>query len=348
MNHNRISGRPPLISVVIPAYNCGAYIAQAVASVLDQDLQDVEAIVVNDGSPDTPLLESELEPFREKIRYLKQASGGPSAARNAGIRHSEAKYIAFLDGDDFWRPGHLSNMMTLFQKEPDVQLGYCDCILLKGDAPIGRFFEFEPQAKTANFDSLVVARCNIATSTVVAAREAILKVGLFDDALRRCEDYDLWLRLAFHQVPMTYHTGIGVVRRVHRSGLSADDVAMKQGRIKVYEKVLASLQLSPEQAALIRSTITEVQGEVYLEEMKSALALGDYETARRLAQNTVETQNNWKVKLARIFMRTAPSLLRQIFLCRARLFGDSPYSTAALRTAAVLENGRRDNTRSAG
>src|ERR687891_1946060 len=90
----------PDVSVIIPAYNTGPYIADAVASVLAQTYTSHEVIVVNDGSPDTELLERELAPFRHRIIYLVQENAGLSSARNAGIRIARGRYIALLDSDD--------------------------------------------------------------------------------------------------------------------------------------------------------------------------------------------------------------------------------------------------------
>lgn len=329
MSANLAATRPPLISVVIPAFNCARYIAQAVGSVLEQDFPDFELILVNDGSPDTPLLESELTPYRDQIRYLKQESRGPSAARNAGIRLSTAKYIAFLDGDDFWQPEHLSTMMRLFESNPALGLTYCDCILLKGDKAAGRYFEVQPQAESVDFDSLLVENCAIATSTVVASREALLTADIFDENLRRCEDFDLWLRMAFKRLPMTYDTGAKVIHRVNEIGLAADPFAMKKDRILVYEKVLATLPVSPQQARVIRKIIAGIRGEFFLEQMKSALAAGDYQAARRFADQTSEFQKNWKVNLTRILMHVSPQLLRRVFLRRARFIGDRAYGSAS-------------------
>src|SRR6266404_4236386 len=195
-----------LVSVVIPAYRCSQYIAQAVQSVLAQTFPAYELIVVNDGSPDTPLLEAALAPFLGKIRYQKQATRGPSGARNAGILQARGKYVAFLDGDDYWRSDHLAKLMALFQRDAALDLAYCDCILLKGDKPFANTFSIEPQCEVVNFDSLLVESCAISTSSAVVSRESILKAGLFDEGFRRCEDFDMWLRLAFVGARMTYHS----------------------------------------------------------------------------------------------------------------------------------------------
>ena len=97
------------VSVIIPAYRVAAYIADALDSVLAQvskrlEVMAVEIIVVNDGSPDTDKLETVLEPYRDRIVYLKQENGGVSSARNAGIGAARGEWLAFLDGDDMWLP----------------------------------------------------------------------------------------------------------------------------------------------------------------------------------------------------------------------------------------------------
>src|ERR1700730_1568273 len=98
----------PTVSVIIPAYNTALYIVETLDSVFAQTFRDFEVILINDGSPDTDKLEQVIEPYRERIVYLKQKNGGPSAARNAGIGWSRGEYIAFLDSDDSWLPQYLS------------------------------------------------------------------------------------------------------------------------------------------------------------------------------------------------------------------------------------------------
>src|SRR5258708_10595177 len=98
VSQNTVStGEPVLVSVVIPAHNAANSIAEALTSVVNQTFSNYEIIVVNDGSPDTTLLERALELFRQRIRYIKQENQGPSGARNSGILAARGKYVAFLD-----------------------------------------------------------------------------------------------------------------------------------------------------------------------------------------------------------------------------------------------------------
>src|SRR6185436_15700253 len=97
----------PAVSIVIPAYNCAAYLDHTLRSIWAQTFRDYEVIVVNDGSPDTEALEAVLRPYRDRVVYLRQENRGASAARNTGIRASQAPLVAFLDADDAWEPEYL-------------------------------------------------------------------------------------------------------------------------------------------------------------------------------------------------------------------------------------------------
>jgi GT2 family glycosyltransferase len=321
MNGNN-GQRPVVVSVVIPAYRCAQYIAQAVESVLQQSFSDLEIIVVNDGSPDTPLLEAALLPYWDKIHYRKQVSKGPSAARNAGILQAGGKYIAFLDGDDYWRSDHLAKMMALFQKDADLDLAYCDCVLLKQEKPFANASTIEPQSSVVNFDSLLVESCAISTSSAVVARESILKAGLFDEEFRRCEDFDMWLRLAFGGARMTYHSDPQVLHRMNEQGLSADRLSMKRDRIRVYEKVAASLPVSMEQRQTIGRLVGSIRAESHVEEMKHALAEGDYQAALESGNRAKALKSNWKLSASLFALRAFPRLFCHFYVARARRLGD--------------------------
>ena len=118
--------QPPLVSVVIPAYQAARWIAEALDLVLAQTFHDYEIIVVNDGSPDTVDLERVLQRYRERIIYLCQENRGLAGARNTGIRAASGRYIAPLDADDLWEPEFLAEQVAMLEADPALDMVYAD------------------------------------------------------------------------------------------------------------------------------------------------------------------------------------------------------------------------------
>lgn len=295
-----------LVSVVIPAYRCAQYIVQGIDSVLNQSFSNHEILVVNDGSPDTAELEAALAPYTGRIRYFKQSTKGPSGARNTGIRNAFGKYVAFLDGDDYWTPDHLAKNISILERDSTLALVYCDCILVKNDQPYSRVFYVQNQPSTVTFETLLLQSSTISTSSVVVSRDAILAAGGFDEALYRCEDFDMWLRLAFSGGRMAYHPDAEVYHRMHEISLSADSLAMIKDRVRVYDKTASALNVSKEQKLIIRRMVTKSQSDGYIEQLKDALDRQDYAEAREAAERALSVESTWKLRLAKLGLRLSP------------------------------------------
>jgi glycosyltransferase involved in cell wall biosynthesis len=304
---NTANNESPVVSVIIPAYECTGSIARALDSVFSQRMRGMEVIVVNDGSPDTAHLKHALAPYLSRIVYLEQRNGGPSSARNHGIGRARGKYVAFLDSDDFWFPAHLRNQMRLFESDPNLGLTFANSLLLRGKTPIGSSFGLAPQASSVTLDSLLREECRIGTSSVVASRKALQEAGLFDENLRRCEDFDLWLRMAHNGVRMAYSCEIQVCHR-RGNGLAASCMLMKRARIAVYEKVASRLNISPQQRRLVHHKIATGEAEYQIDLAKTALLEQNYSQALAAAQRANLTLPSWKLGLAVRGLRMAPKL----------------------------------------
>ncbi|MGH7456269.1 MAG: glycosyltransferase, partial [bacterium] len=181
-----------MTSVIIPTFNRAAFLREAIDSVLAQTEKDFELIVVDDGSTDcTRELVAE---YGDRIRYFFQPNAGASAARNLGIRHAAGNFIAFLDSDDLWLPKKLARQMQWMAAHPNLLLCHTDEIWIRRGVRVNQKMI---HAKAGGWIyPLCLPRCIISPSSVLMRRELFDAIGLFDEQLPVCEDYDLWLRVA--------------------------------------------------------------------------------------------------------------------------------------------------------
>jgi glycosyltransferase involved in cell wall biosynthesis len=174
------------VVVVIPAFNPGPHLSEAVASVISQSYAEWAAIVVDDGSSEDLSYVELLDP---RIVVLRQENAGLSAARNAGIRATSEPLIAFLDTDDLWLPSKLERQVAAL--EGSAVLCSTDFEMIDGRGTrIGSGY-----GGAASFVDLLEGN-GLCVSTVMVRRSALERVGLFDLRFQQAQDWDLWLRLA--------------------------------------------------------------------------------------------------------------------------------------------------------
>lgn len=304
-----MSANDPLISVVIPAYNAAAYIGPTLDSVFAQTFTDFEVIVVNDGSPDTAALESALAPYRSKIRYIRQENRGPSGARNAAIKDARGRYVAFLDSDDVWLPQHLARQVEMLQADSSLGLVYSNAVHIEDGRAVGVAFDNTPQSLPVDFDALLEERATVNTSSTVASRRAIMEAGLFDEQMRRCEDFDLWLRMAYSGVGMTFSREIQMGHRL-ANGLAASGDLMKQALIQVYQKTAATKDLNPKQQAMVREKIRTISTAMQFERAKQNLLDGNFKGSLECLRSARALAPGWKLRVVELGVRGFPKLLQ--------------------------------------
>lgn len=188
------------VSVIIPTYNRANCITNAIDSVLAQTYTDYEIIVVDDGSTDKTR-ELLSQRYGKRIRYIYQPHAGPSAARNTGIRASQADLIAFLDSDDIWLPEKLEIQMPLM-KDPDVIMSYtnwkCDLNPEKDYFSI-KEISFDHSPAVIDNPAEIVSRFQgggIMTSSMICRKSAIQRIGGFDERMDLFEDVRFRCRLS--------------------------------------------------------------------------------------------------------------------------------------------------------
>ena len=183
----------PLVSVIIPTYNRREKIKIAINSVLTQEFEDFELIVVDDGSTDGT--DPSDWPKDARVRFLQQKNEGVSSARNAGIIEAKGDLIAFLDSDDEWLPQKLTKQAEFFKAYPNALICQTQEIWVRNGRRVNP--KEKHQKKEGDIFTASLGLCLVSPSAVMMRKTLFEKVGLFDTALWACEDYDLWLRVAY-------------------------------------------------------------------------------------------------------------------------------------------------------
>ena len=247
----------PRVSVIIPTYNRAAFVYEAIDSVLGQTFQDLEVIVIDDGSTDDTA--SVLAAYGERILVHRQANAGVSAARNKGIELAGGEWVAFLDSDDRWLPDKLRRQMDFIDAHPaivadtvnakfvnlpeeraDNSFANCGFAPAQPDGVLDRPFLTQLQHSSVAVPPAIVCR-----------KAAAVRAGLFDTRLPISEDYDFMCRLAL-QGPWGYHCEplIEVLRRqeaqVHLSRERLSNAVRSFTALKtIYQGLGAQASLTP-------------------------------------------------------------------------------------------------------
>jgi len=235
----------PEISVVIPAYNAARYVVEAVESALNQTLPPLEVIVVDDGSTDET--EAVLHPYGGRIRYVRQSNGGPSAARNCGLRESRGELMAFLDADDVWFLNKLEKQWKCLQAHPRAGLVHSNYLFWDAETGDMTPAHLEGDERSGRRYAEVFAWNRLVPSAAMIKRECLDRVGLFDESFRTAEDFDFFLRIARHY-EFAYLPECLVRYRKHASNATNNKAMMLTNELRVYRQ---ALRADPDLARLV-------------------------------------------------------------------------------------------------
>lgn len=230
-----MSVETPQVSVIIPAYNQAQFLASAIRSVLAQTYQNLEIIIVDDGSTDDTAEISQQ--FGNVVRYFCQENQGLAGARNTGIREARGKYVALLDSDDQWLPAFLQSMMSLTTQHPEATVYYCGVCYTNLDghdlpqAATGRVVPAEAMYQAMLRGNFLVP------STIVMRRSTILAAGMFDPAFRRLQDWEFWLRLLRNGCIFAGTHACLVRYRLHDRSLTTDPATGQRAAMAIGQKL---------------------------------------------------------------------------------------------------------------
>jgi GT2 family glycosyltransferase len=242
---------PPLVSVVIPTYNRCDRLAGAIESVLHQTYAPLELIVVDDGSTDGTA--DLLKAYGDGIRVIHQENRGVSGARNTGIRAANGELIALLDSDDRWLPAKLEHQVSFFMASAGAMICQTEEIWIRGGKRVN------PKNRHRKFSGMIFEKtlplCLVSPSAVMMRKSLFQEVGLFDEDLPACEDYDLWLRITWKYPVHLIRMPLIVKHGGHADQLSAMP-ELDRYRIHALLKILRSGCLSQSQRKAALDTLT--------------------------------------------------------------------------------------------
>ena len=241
------------ISVIIATYNRKETLKRAIQSVLIQSYTPYEIIVIDDGSDDGT--KEWLKDNYPNVKYIYQMNSGVSSARNKGIKFARGDWIALLDSDDEWLPSKLKDQANEIELNPAAKFLHTNEIWIRNGVRVNQM------KKHKKYGGYIFEKCldmcRISPSSVLIKKDIFDEIGMFDETLKVCEDYDLWLRFAskypvhFLNQPLIKKYG------GHSDQLSKVDDGIESYRIRSLKKIMNSDILNKKQKTITKDVLVK-------------------------------------------------------------------------------------------
>lgn len=313
-----VAGSAPRVSVIIPVFGTAPFVPAALDSVLAQTYPHYEIVVVNDGSPDSELLDQLIKPYVDRIIYLVQENRGSSAARNAAIKVARGEYLAILDSDDYWHPEYLASQLAVFDSDPGIDVVYPDAIRFMSGRNITRSFsKLHPVGGEISFMRVLSRECEI-YGGATARRDTVLRVGLYDENLRTGEDFDLWLRILKSGGRVVYNDCVLAYYRERPGSLTSNDTALIRNMLGLLQRLEAKMDLSVEERRAVDRQRAHATARLALAEGKEALLAGDRAGATSKLRQAFRHTRRWKIGAVLLGLRIVPGVVDWLYRVRER------------------------------
>jgi len=239
------------ISVIIPTFNRRYVLHRAIESVVNQTRPPIEIIVVDDGSTDGT--RDWLVNTFPLVKYIYQDNKGVSSARNRGIEVSKGSWVSFLDSDDEWMPTKLEEQESYILENPEIKFCHTNEIWIRNGVRVNQMKKHQKYGGDIFEKCLDI--CRISPSSVLIKKDVLDKIGLFDESLKVCEDYDMWLRWASRFSVLFLDRQLIIKYGGHSDQLSRVNSGIERYRIKSLENLLNSHILSEVQSRHARDQL---------------------------------------------------------------------------------------------
>jgi len=303
----------PRVSVIMPAYNVEPYVAEAVQSVLAQTFEDLEVVVVDDGSTDgTADTVAAIAAREPRVRLVRQPNRGLAGARNTAMRMARGDLFALLDSDDLWEPEFLAEQVAMLDARPSVDIvtgnGW-----MYGGLRHGELARPCPDTRPDPDLPAILGDERAVFIMSVFRRRVYEVVGCFDETMRSNEDYDFWLRAAISACRFARNDRPLGHYRIRTDSLSASEMRMLLGILRVYAKIRPLLADHPQGLAILDAQTERFDTEWHAAEARVALESADFSAAREHLVLLHARRGGAALWLARLLARWAPGTLARMY-----------------------------------
>ncbi len=276
------SAHGPRFSVIIPAYNAEAYLADTIGSVVGQTYGSWELVLVDDGSTDsTRAIAAGYAERDPRIRVITQRNGGCSSASNTAWRAARGEYICIIGADDLYLPGYLETQSRFIDDNPGYDIYTCNGVKFFPDGTEVPYFTDARHRRVTSFVLDDFLESNPVFGVAIFRRDLIERLGGYREHLRNAEDYDFWIRAMASGARHRHNPPVLARYRKHGGNKSGNAVAAARALVRILE----DLEATPGLDSAVREHLTGVlvrrRAAVARRELESRMLGGDFSRARR-------------------------------------------------------------------
>jgi glycosyltransferase involved in cell wall biosynthesis len=311
----------PIVSILTPAYNSAAFIAETVESVLQQTWPDFELLIVDDGSTDGTLDVARTAARGDsRVKSLSSRHGGPAVARNVGLEHANGRFLALLDSDDVWEPQYLASQLSLLYRHPEIAIVSANVVSRGGPFDGTPFWPITSGTHELRTHE-PIAHEDAVTVFAVFCREVVERIGGFDPAYTGNEDYDFWLRAMDAGFRVLQNRALLGRYRRRPGSISSDEVRMLNGIIAVLESAGRMRGLLEADRPLIDHRLRWFREELVKAEVRASLEKRDGVTASQGLRTLSRLRKDWRLAVGARIAAAWPDLAVGVYGLRRALLG---------------------------
>jgi len=323
----------PLVSIITPAYNAAAFVSETIESALAQTFHNFELVIVDDGSTDSTLEIARTYSGRDaRVRVFSGRNGGPSAARNAAMRQARGSFFALLDSDDLWLPTFLTEQIKAFDRFPHADVMTCNAYNLGGPRDGRPLQAVQPDFRIISLIDML-AREDAVCIMSVFRRAVVDRIGAFDESLTGTCDYDFWIRAAHAGCVFVENPAVLGQYRRRSDSLSADEIQMLDGIIRVLRHARELCVDRPPERAVIDRQLARFDADRLLASAKARLLRREYTEAARDFEALAGLRGDFFTELLARISRRIPGILLLVY--RLKL-ASKCFSTSTNATKLVI------------